>query len=391
MNDNNQNNLNTGMNLGNSNGFGGVNDLNAQPSPLPNDVQSAPFNPNPSLNGTVSNPSNDMSIGGLASINNIPVEPINNMAAPVSAPIGGLQAPMPAMNAMPNLDGSAGVGVTPPVGSENNAAPKKGHLKVIVIALIILVGGLLAGGYFYISTPKFMTEVAIDKLFNTTENILLDFEDFNSGYDASKDYEIINNIKMDTNMDDVDALLNYKDFSVKTISHVSDDKLFTNLTLNHNDESVISADVSLEDDVIKLLLDCYDDILVASPSDFDLEDTFDVERIKEMRTEFSVDNFLYINEFMKNTLKESIDYDNIVKEKEEVTLNNETMNVTAYNYKMSINDTFVIFADAIKNDSTMLTILSIGFDMSESEIISAIDSAKENASSDEQICKRSIK
>lgn len=369
--DNNQN-----SNLNNGNGIGNDNNLNATLVDNANNLQNNPFNQSQPLNNAMNNNPNYGDVAGVGSINNIGGEVFNIPINP--APMPGIPTPPPMTNQTPQQEGVEAVGAVPSFDNEVTPSPKKGILKKIAIVLIILVVGLLGGGYYYINTDVFIVETSIDNLFNTTENLILDFEDFNSGFNDSKDYEITNNITMDSNIENLNEIFGNKYFSLKTTSQVSDNKIFSNVTLNYDNNEVISADISLEEELIKFLLNCYDDILVADASDYNLEEVLNVERINEIKEELSIENALYINEFIKNTLKESINYDNVTKEKTEVTLNNEVKNVIAHNYNMPVNETAVVFVDAIKNDSKLLNILSLIFDISESEVINHFEDIRES-------------
>lgn len=294
--------------------------------------------------------------------------------------VGGFGVTPPSSNLIGGLEPPTPVVQTPPTEETPNKKLKNMPIKAIIAGVLVLVVGLVVGVNFFLFAPKVIIENSIDEMFATSNDIILDVDNFLSEIDTSSDYEVINKLSMNTNVEGFNV---FNDFTLTVSSMISDSKMYSDLDINYKNNSVLNIKLSETDNVLKLLFNTYDKIIEIDTSDLGLDNEIYIEELEKMLETISIENAIYINDFLNRVTKESIDYDKITKEKRKVTLNNETVSVTSYDYAMSLNDTVICFLEAIKNDKKIIEIIT-AYDITESELLEFINESVEDIKGEEE-------
>lgn len=260
---------------------------------------------------------------------------------------------------------------------ETQSKTKK--IPTIIIVIIIVVLGLGTGmsiGFVYFTQPKMIIQQSINKVFTTTENQIRQFELFFKDINLTDNFEITNQISLDTSVEDYKLFL---DYSLINTTQVTSTQIYTNTNINYQENQILAIENIFYDGLLKVLFSSYDKIFYLNSKKINLEQILNREYIEEIMSTINTENILYINEFLNEKLSKSIDNDNLTTIKEQVIINSKTQNVKTYNYKMSGINTIIFLSTEIVKDDKMLEIIATLYDMTKEEIIKELTTIIETA------------
>lgn len=253
--------------------------------------------------------------------------------------------------------------VLPENNSDSNITKKKRNKAIpimLVLCILMISGGFLSYNHF--TRPELVLDVAIDKMFETSNNIILELDNFLDSTNTGDSYEITNTFSLNSNISDLEFL---NDYESTITTQFKSNKSFSNISLAYKNDELINVDALIDGTTMKLFLnDIYDRIIIVQNLEQDFTDYLKTDNINEYLDVISTENALYLNEFFKNTLKGSIDYDNVTRTVGDAVVNKNEMRVVAYSYDMSLINTVNYFLDAIITDTKTTEIMATLLDMS---------------------------
>lgn len=285
------------------------------------------------------------------------------VAAPVLEPAVTMEPAIDSLSIDPSLaNGLPDVNSVPAFEPAPEPKKKKGKGALGFIVVLLVLAGVAFGVYqVFMNNPHNVYKTIVSKIFTAAKNSA------DAGIDMNVPFTISGNVKVETNIEGMDALKDYS-FDYLAGIDIPNNKIEGMFGLNEKDNELLQVFAYFTDK--KMFINSeklYDKLLYVQEADFDLSELIDSELIQDQ---------LYLYDVAEKAIVNALTKDDFEKQSTSIIINGAETKVTENYVVITAQNIGTIMArvlNTFKNDSKALDVLAEMSQVSKEEIISLID------------------